>query len=58
MHIIIRVGQVLTNDVPTLSFDHMPYGGVTHSGYGKVRGELCNWRNGRAENDQLEFQRS
>ncbi|MFC5792787.1 aldehyde dehydrogenase family protein, partial [Thalassorhabdus alkalitolerans] len=23
------------NDVPTLRFDHMPYGGVKDSGYGR-----------------------
>lgn len=31
----IEAGQVLINDVPTLRFDHMPYGGVKHSGYGR-----------------------
>lgn len=31
----IHVGQVLINDVPTLRFDHMPYGGVKDSGYGR-----------------------
>lgn len=30
----LEVGQVLINDVPTLRFDHMPYGGVKASGYG------------------------
>lgn len=30
----LEVGQVLINDVPTLRFDHMPYGGVKQSGYG------------------------
>ncbi|MET3684347.1 acyl-CoA reductase-like NAD-dependent aldehyde dehydrogenase [Alkalibacillus flavidus] len=30
----INVGQVLVNDVPTLRFDHMPYGGRKQSGYG------------------------
>ena len=30
----LEVGQVLINDVPTLRFDHMPYGGVKSSGYG------------------------
>ncbi|SES94551.1 Acyl-CoA reductase [Salinibacillus kushneri] len=28
------VGQVLINDLPTLRFDHMPYGGLKSSGYG------------------------
>ncbi|CAM3849172.1 aldehyde dehydrogenase family protein [Alkalicoccus chagannorensis] len=31
----IEAGQVLINDVPTLRFDHMPYGGVKQSGYGR-----------------------
>ncbi|SDI05923.1 aldehyde dehydrogenase family protein [Alteribacillus bidgolensis] len=31
----LEVGQVLINDVPTLRFDHMPYGGVKDSGYGR-----------------------
>ncbi|MFC3526061.1 aldehyde dehydrogenase family protein, partial [Marinococcus halophilus] len=31
----IEAGQVLVNDVPTLRFDHMPYGGVKDSGYGR-----------------------
>lgn len=30
----LEVGQVLINDIPTLRFDHMPYGGVKASGYG------------------------
>ncbi|MBS4209234.1 aldehyde dehydrogenase family protein [Bacillus sp. FJAT-50079] len=30
----LEVGQVLVNDVPTLRFDHMPYGGMKNSGYG------------------------
>ncbi|AQQ55195.1 aldehyde dehydrogenase family protein [Planococcus lenghuensis] len=30
----LEVGQVLINDVPTLRFDHMPYGGLKSSGYG------------------------
>lgn len=30
----LEVGQVLINDVPTLRFDNMPYGGVKASGYG------------------------
>ncbi|MEK3890201.1 aldehyde dehydrogenase family protein [Bacillus sp. FSL K6-3431] len=30
----LEVGQVLINDVPTLRFDNMPYGGVKESGYG------------------------
>ncbi|MFC4736803.1 aldehyde dehydrogenase family protein [Bacillus daqingensis] len=31
----LETGQVLINDVPTLRFDHMPYGGVKQSGYGR-----------------------
>jgi acyl-CoA reductase-like NAD-dependent aldehyde dehydrogenase len=30
----LQVGQVLINDIPTLRFDHMPYGGIKSSGYG------------------------
>ncbi|WP_017185737.1 aldehyde dehydrogenase family protein [Alkalibacillus haloalkaliphilus] len=30
----LNVGQVLINDLPTLRFDHMPYGGRKNSGYG------------------------
>ncbi|RSK27526.1 aldehyde dehydrogenase family protein [Bacillus sp. HMF5848] len=30
----LEVGQVLVNDIPTLRFDHMPYGGIKSSGYG------------------------
>ncbi|MBW8348325.1 aldehyde dehydrogenase family protein [Bacillus sp. IITD106] len=30
----LEVGQVLINDVPTLRFDNMPYGGIKSSGYG------------------------
>ncbi|MGP4061121.1 aldehyde dehydrogenase family protein [Halobacillus sp. H74] len=30
----LDVGQVLVNDIPTLRFDHMPYGGRKDSGYG------------------------
>lgn len=30
----MEVGQVLINDIPTLRFDHMPYGGMKSSGYG------------------------
>lgn len=30
----LEVGQVLINDLPTLRFDHMPYGGIKSSGYG------------------------
>lgn len=30
----LEVGQVLVNDIPTLRFDHMPYGGLKSSGYG------------------------
>jgi acyl-CoA reductase-like NAD-dependent aldehyde dehydrogenase len=31
----IDVGGVLINDVPSLRFDHMPYGGVKDSGLGR-----------------------
>lgn len=31
----LEVGQVFINDTPALRFDHMPYGGVKNSGYGK-----------------------
>lgn len=31
----IEVGGVIHNDVPTLRFDHMPYGGVKESGLGR-----------------------
>jgi glyceraldehyde-3-phosphate dehydrogenase (NADP+) len=31
----IEVGGVIHNDVPTLRFDHMPYGGVKESGIGR-----------------------
>jgi glyceraldehyde-3-phosphate dehydrogenase (NADP+) len=31
----IDVGGVIHNDVPTLRFDHMPYGGVKESGLGR-----------------------
>ncbi|WP_102027989.1 aldehyde dehydrogenase family protein [Salirhabdus sp. Marseille-P4669] len=30
----LEVGQVFINDLPTLRFDHMPYGGIKNSGYG------------------------
>lgn len=31
----LEVGGVIVNDVPTLRFDHMPYGGVKDSGLGR-----------------------
>ncbi len=31
----IEVGGVIINDVPTFRVDHMPYGGVKNSGYGR-----------------------
>ncbi len=31
----LEVGGVLINDVPTFRIDHMPYGGVKHSGLGR-----------------------
>ncbi len=31
----IKVGGVIINDVPTFRVDHMPYGGVKDSGYGR-----------------------
>jgi acyl-CoA reductase-like NAD-dependent aldehyde dehydrogenase len=31
----LEVGGVIHNDVPTLRFDHMPYGGVKNSGQGR-----------------------
>lgn len=31
----IRVGGVIINDVPTFRVDHMPYGGVKDSGFGR-----------------------
>ncbi len=31
----LEVGGVIHNDVPTLRFDHMPYGGVKESGLGR-----------------------
>lgn len=31
----LEVGGVILNDVPTLRFDHMPYGGVKDSGLGR-----------------------
>lgn len=30
----LEVGQVLVNDIPSIRFDHMPYGGLKDSGYG------------------------
>jgi acyl-CoA reductase-like NAD-dependent aldehyde dehydrogenase len=31
----LDVGGVIINDVPTYRIDHMPYGGVKHSGFGR-----------------------
>jgi acyl-CoA reductase-like NAD-dependent aldehyde dehydrogenase len=31
----IEVGGVIVNDVPTFRVDHMPYGGVKNSGFGR-----------------------
>ncbi|MBC7126347.1 MAG: aldehyde dehydrogenase family protein, partial [Bacteroidales bacterium] len=31
----LRVGGVIINDVPTFRVDHMPYGGVKNSGFGR-----------------------
>jgi len=30
-----EVGGVMINDIPTFRADHMPYGGVKHSGTGR-----------------------
>ena len=31
----IEVGGVIINDIPTYRVDHMPYGGVKGSGFGR-----------------------
>lgn len=31
----LKVGGVIINDVPTFRVDHMPYGGIKNSGYGR-----------------------
>ena len=31
----LEVGSVIVNDIPTFRVDHMPYGGVKQSGYGR-----------------------
>jgi len=31
----LHVGGVLINDIPTFRVDHMPYGGVKESGFGR-----------------------
>ena len=31
----IQVGGLMVNDVPTFRIDHMPYGGVKRSGFGR-----------------------
>ncbi|MFQ6672555.1 MAG: aldehyde dehydrogenase family protein, partial [Candidatus Tectimicrobiota bacterium] len=32
---VLEVGGVIINDVPTYRVDHMPYGGVKESGFGR-----------------------
>jgi len=31
----LEVGGVIINDIPTFRIDHMPYGGVKESGFGR-----------------------
>ena len=31
----LEVGGVVANDIPTLRLDHLPYGGVKASGFGR-----------------------
>jgi glyceraldehyde-3-phosphate dehydrogenase (NADP+) len=31
----LDVGGVIVNDIPTFRIDHMPYGGVKESGFGR-----------------------
>ncbi len=31
----LEVGGVIVNDIPTFRIDHMPYGGVKESGFGR-----------------------
>ena len=31
----LEVGGVIVNDVPTFRVDHMPYGGIKNSGFGR-----------------------
>ena len=31
----LKVGAVIVNDVPTYRADHMPYGGIKDSGFGR-----------------------
>ena len=31
----LEVGGVIINDVPTFRVDHMPYGGIKNSGFGR-----------------------
>ena len=31
----LEVGGVVANDIPTLRLDHLPYGGVKSSGFGR-----------------------
>ncbi|MBN1222116.1 MAG: aldehyde dehydrogenase family protein, partial [Candidatus Aminicenantes bacterium] len=31
----LEVGGVIVNDIPTFRIDHMPYGGVKQSGFGR-----------------------
>lgn len=32
---VLDVGGVIMNDIPTFRIDHMPYGGVKESGFGR-----------------------
>jgi glyceraldehyde-3-phosphate dehydrogenase (NADP+) len=32
---VLDVGGVIINDIPTFRVDHMPYGGVKESGFGR-----------------------
>jgi acyl-CoA reductase-like NAD-dependent aldehyde dehydrogenase len=32
---VLEVGGVIINDIPTFRIDHMPYGGVKESGFGR-----------------------
>jgi len=32
---VLDVGGVIVNDIPTFRIDHMPYGGVKESGFGR-----------------------
>jgi glyceraldehyde-3-phosphate dehydrogenase (NADP+) len=37
----LEVGGVVSNDVPTFRVDHMPYGGVKNSGFGREGGKYA-----------------